>query len=218
MKFSVLTKGEGLLVLPPFLGGYLNWTALNLIASCICHPCTSHLLYTRLQSIGDHAFVGCTGLVGSLEFPGSLTSIGDFAFSACSNVTAVALPSNGALQYIGDNSFNYCSSINGQITIPTAVTSVGRFSFYSSSLVDAITVLSTDDMLTLGESAFGDNSTGPCSRTTAAAFTVPNLWQFNDTDTDNDNDIKIPVHSGYCKRILLNSLIGIRWTGSRGLR
>lgn len=56
-----------------------------------------------VTSIGEQAFVGCTGLA-CITIPNSVTSIGNEAFFGCTGLTS--------------------------ITIPNSVTSIGRYAFY----------------------------------------------------------------------------------------
>ncbi|MCR5414056.1 MAG: leucine-rich repeat protein [Kiritimatiellae bacterium] len=47
---------------------------------------------SKLTSVGDNAFKGCTSLE-SIEFPEGLTTLGDGVFDGCSSLTQIALPS-----------------------------------------------------------------------------------------------------------------------------
>ena len=49
-----------------------------------------------LTSIGDHAFLGCTGLT-SVTFPEGLTNIGDRAFDNCTALVSVTVPDSTQL-------------------------------------------------------------------------------------------------------------------------
>ena len=46
-----------------------------------------------VTTIGDEAFVGCTGLT-SITLPNSVTTIGGRAFDGCTGLTSIILPNN----------------------------------------------------------------------------------------------------------------------------
>ncbi|MCX8512852.1 MAG: leucine-rich repeat domain-containing protein, partial [Chthoniobacteraceae bacterium] len=56
-----------------------------------------------VTSIGDWAFIGCSGLT-SLIIPNSVTSIGNIAFSGCSGLTSLTVPSS--VTSIGSSAFS----------------------------------------------------------------------------------------------------------------
>ena len=62
----------------------------------------------RVTSIGDCAFVGCSGLM-SLVIPEGVTNIGNFAFWGCSGLTSVTIPSS--VTSIGGWTFIDCSGL-----------------------------------------------------------------------------------------------------------
>lgn len=63
---------------------------------------TSISIPDTVTSIGDSAFVGCTGLT-SIVIPDSVTSIGDLAFSSCAGLTSIVIPDS--VTSIGDSVF-----------------------------------------------------------------------------------------------------------------
>ncbi len=79
-------------------------------------------------SIGDYAFIYCSGLT-EITIPNSVTSIGYEAFSGCTGLTEVILPNS--VTEIGDWAFSGCSMT--QITIPNSVTSIGSYAFANCS-------------------------------------------------------------------------------------
>ena len=85
-----------------------------------------------VTSIGEEAFIFCSGFTGTLTLPNSLTSIGDYAFSYCSGFTGtLTLPNS--LTSIGDHAFEYCSGFTGTLTLPNSLTSIGDWAFYDCS-------------------------------------------------------------------------------------
>lgn len=67
-----------------------------------------------VTSIGNRAFLGCTGLT-SITIPGSVTSIGEYAFTGCKGLTSITIPDS--VTSIGYGLLSGCSSIES-ITLP----------------------------------------------------------------------------------------------------
>lgn len=63
---------------------------------------------TNLTSIGDYAFVGCSGLT-SIEIPEGVTSIAQSAFEGCRGLTSIEIPST--VTSIGISTFWGCSGL-----------------------------------------------------------------------------------------------------------
>jgi len=85
-------------------------------------------------SIGEGAFVGCTGLT-SITIGNNVTIINDGAFYNCSGLTSIDIPDS--VTSIGVSAFANCGGITS-ITIPDSVTSIGMGAFGST---DALNVL-----------------------------------------------------------------------------
>ncbi|MDE6049319.1 MAG: Ig-like domain-containing protein [Paramuribaculum sp.] len=85
-----------------------------------------------MRTIGDNAFLDCSGLTGSLTIPNSVTTIGDKAFAYCSGFTG-DLTIGNSVTTIGDNAFAYCSGFTGDLTIPNSVTTIESDAFYHCS-------------------------------------------------------------------------------------
>lgn len=79
-----------------------------------------------VTSIGDYAFVYCSGLT-KVTIPKSVSSIGVGAFGACSNLTKVIIAEG--VTSIKDSAFAGCNSLT-EVTIPKSVTSIGKMAFY----------------------------------------------------------------------------------------
>ena len=80
---------------------------------------------SSVTSIGDYAFIDCTGLT-NITIPSSVTSIGYAAFYGCSGLTSITIPNS--VTSIGDYAFNGCSGLTS-ITIPNSITSIGNYAF-----------------------------------------------------------------------------------------
>ena len=143
---------------------------------------TELTLPNSLESIGDGAFRGCSGLT-ELTLPNSVKSIGDIAFRGCSGLTELTLPNS--VKIIGDGAFAYCSGL-GKITvesgnsrydsrdncnsiietetntliagcknsiIPNSITSIGNSAFYYCS--ELTELILPDSVTSIGNGAFG---------------------------------------------------------------
>ena len=134
-----------------------------------------------VTSIGDWAFLGCTGLT-SVTIPNTVTSIGNLAFYNCSGLTSIRVES-GNIQYdsrndcnaiietntntliygcqntvipntvtsIGSNAFGFCSGLT-EITIPNSVTSIGSHAFDGCSGLTSLNI--PNSVTSIGSHAF----------------------------------------------------------------
>lgn len=144
---------------------------------------------SRLTSIGDYAFEGCTKLK-RITLPASVTSIGDYAFDSCRSLEKIVLPANltsiddytfyncNSLEYItipnnvtsiGDYAFGACSRLTG-ITIGKSVTSIGMWAFRDCSRLTDITIPAS--VTSIGKAAFRD-----CYDLTRVTFEIPTGWK-----------------------------------------
>ena len=90
-----------------------------------------------VTSIGNSAFLGCSGLT-SITIPDGVTIIGDSAFFGCSSLKSITIP-NGVTG-ICDCAFYGCSRLTS-ITIGNGITSIGYYAFYNCSSLTSITYL-----------------------------------------------------------------------------
>ncbi|MBQ3629432.1 MAG: leucine-rich repeat domain-containing protein [Bacteroidaceae bacterium] len=94
-----------------------------------CTGLTNLFIPLSVTSIGENAFTNCTGLT-SIIIPESVTNIGVYAFASCTGLTRVRI-SEGVTN-IADYAFSYCSRLTS-INIPTSVTSISAGVFWACS-------------------------------------------------------------------------------------
>ena len=135
-----------------------------------------------VTSIGDGAFLGCSGLT-SVTIPNSVISIGNYAFSGCNSLpvidniryadTYLIGVSNKSLstyaikegtKWIGNEAFYECYDLTS-ITIPNSVTSIGNHAFRWCSGLTSVTI--GNSVTSIGEVAFSN-----CRSLTSV--TIPN--------------------------------------------
>ena len=81
---------------------------------------------SKLTSIGDGAFRGCSSLA-SMIVPSKVTQIGECAFYECRSLSPLTLPEG--LKAIGAYALFDCGKLTS-VTIPSTVTSIGETVFY----------------------------------------------------------------------------------------
>ena len=108
------TKPTGNVVLPSnVVFNSVNYyvTSINGYSFRNCSEMTSITIGNSVVTIGDWAFVGCSGLTGDLTIPNSVTNIGFAAFSGCSGFTGNLTIGNSVTK-IGDLAFQNCSGFS----------------------------------------------------------------------------------------------------------
>ncbi|MBP5770864.1 MAG: leucine-rich repeat protein [Bacteroidaceae bacterium] len=109
---------------------------------------TSIVIPEYVTSIGNQAFMGCSGLT-SISIPNSVTSIGDKAFNGCSSLTSVTIL--GSVTSIESYTFCDCSSLTSVI-IPNSVTRISDGAFAGCSSLTSVTIPSS--VTSIGDKAF----------------------------------------------------------------
>ena len=153
---------------------------------------TSVEIEKGITSIGNYAFLDCTGLT-SITIPDSITSIGNIAFQNCTSLTSIEIPSGVAsikertfqncssltsitisygVKSIDTQAFQFCTSLTS-ITIPDSVESIGGDAFSACTSLTSIKV--PDSVTSIGDYAFYN-----CPRLTS--IVIPAKVTYIDTD------------------------------------
>ena len=113
-----------------------------------------------ITSIGDNAFVYCTGLE-SITIPDAVTSISRHAFSLCSNLTGIYV-SNGNAIYSSEGGvlldkekktiLIFPGGRTGEYTVPGFITSIGDGAFANCKKLTDVTI--PDNVSSIGEAVF----------------------------------------------------------------
>lgn len=88
---------------------------------------------SRLETIGENAFVSCTAMTNTMAFPNTLTSIGNNAFQSCSNMGrqgVLRIPSSTLA--LGDSVFTGCGSLRS-VVFDEGCTSIGKGVFVKNT-------------------------------------------------------------------------------------
>ena len=109
---------------------------------------TGVYLLNGLMSIGDSAFLGCTGLLG-IEIPETVTHLGVSAFYNCSSLETLTL--HDGLWEIGDSAFEECSSLLS-VEIPGTVAYIGDSAFANCTALETLVI--HDGVVEIGANAF----------------------------------------------------------------
>ena len=139
----------GVIEIPSLLGGY-PVTSIGDFAFVNCSGLTNVTICTGVRSIGNYAFQGCRGLT-SITIPDSVRSIGNYAFRDCRGLTSITIPNS--VTNIGNYAFRDCIGLTS-ITIPNSVTNIGNSAFYRCGALSSITI--PNSVTSIGDRAFSD--------------------------------------------------------------
>ena len=121
----------------------------------------AYILGNEVQSIGNSAFRGCSGLT-SVTIPNSVASIGTSAFYGCYRLASVIIPNK--VTSISSSAFSGCSGLTS-VTIPNSVSKISDYAFSGCSSLTSVTIPNSVSMIR--EYTFKD-----C--TGLASVTIPN--------------------------------------------
>lgn len=163
-------------------------------------------------SIGNGAFVSCTGLT-NITIPDSVTTIGGAAFQSCTGLTNITLPNNitsidstifygctgltsiiipDSVTTIGNSAFVDCSSLTS-IIIPNSVTTIDGYAFSDCTGLTSVTI--GNSVTNIGNSAFL-RCTGLTS-VTSLATTAPTISNNTFQNVKTGGTLYVPTGSDY---------------------
>ena len=129
-----------------------------------CSMLTSVAIPSSLESIGERAFSGCSGITGSIAIPGTVTNIGQNAFYGCTNLNAVNYGGN-VEQWCGitfgnanANPLAYAHNLYiddvlvRQLAIPETITEIKDYAFYKATCLTGVTL--PESLTSINSNAF----------------------------------------------------------------
>ena len=142
-------------IFPSSVRNFVFGDDVQRIPACLCQGMTgltSLAIPNSVTFIGECAFSGCSGFMGSLTIPNSVTYIDNSAFSGCSGFTG-SLTIGNSVTSIGSAAFSGCSGFTGSLTIPNSVTEIGWSAFSGcSGFTGSLTI--GNSVKTIGSYAF----------------------------------------------------------------
>jgi len=160
------SSASGTITIPSYITKLLPYTfAYNTKITKVNMP-------TAINTIGDGAFSGCTGLksitvpmtsnfgknvfsdctnLTSVSLPTYLSTIPEYTFSNCKNLSSIVLPSR--ISTIESNAFEFCTSLK-TIKFPERLTTINNCAFYGCSSLSNITGVKFSTNYTIAGNAF----------------------------------------------------------------
>ena len=180
---TLTITGEG--AMPNFNGDYYVpwksfWDQIKIIS-----------LDSRITSIGNHAFSGCSGLT-SITIPDGVTSIGDAAFRGCSSLTSITIPDG--VTSIGLSTFDGCSGLTS-ITIGKSVTSIGSNAFYNCTSLEEVYIYAENFL----SSSYDIFSNSPINQAVLYAPAI-HLNSYRESSPWSNFKYIFPIEGSYAER------------------
>ncbi|MCQ2154533.1 MAG: leucine-rich repeat protein [Bacteroidales bacterium] len=148
---------------------------------------------SKLQTIGESAFTGCSRLT-SVSFPSGLATIGNNAFENCIRLTNINLETCTNLTAIGDLAFFGAGSDAGcspfSLVLPEGLVEIGAGAF-NGSKISSVTLPST--LSIIGNNAF--YRCGSLKTITSKAGNPPTLGTYVFYDFDMSTSKEVPLKS-----------------------
>jgi hypothetical protein len=172
---------------------YLPTTATSIgdEAFMLCSGLTSIMIPSLVTSIGIDTFWNCTNL-NSVNISSSVTSIGSGAFGSCTSLTSVFIPSS--VISIGDGAFANCNNLTS-VNLPSSLTSLGNGTFYECTNLTSINIPSS--ITFIGSSVF-QYCSNLKSLTIPSSITSIGYWAFGDCSSLTSITIPSSVTSMEC--------------------
>lgn len=153
-----------------------NVKSIGKMALMKCTTLTSVTWGTKLETIGESAFEGCTGITGALDLSASAKSIGKnafksskitsvklgtnftssstgYQFAGCTSLTSATLPNN--LTKIDTYMFQGCTALT-TVEIPASVTTIATYAFSGCTKLNNLGTNNLSNVTSLGGYAFKD--------------------------------------------------------------
>jgi len=141
-----------------WISGQSNYNFLTLGVSC--------------QSIGDNAFMDCSGIRDDIIMPSTIQTIGVNAFKNCSEVTNLVI--SRGVDVISASAFEGCSSITGDLVIPDSATLIGARAFKNCLSYNG------DISIGLDVTGIGDEAFRGCSKINGELILPSGLLEIGD--------------------------------------
>jgi len=128
-------------------------TSIGDYAFVTCSGLSGNLIIpSTVTSIRNNAFDYCTGFTGTLTIPGSVKTIGEYAFYNCTGFSALVI--SEGVGSIGMYAFSDCTGFTGTLSIPGSVKTIGDSTFNGCTGFSALVI--SEGVGSIGRYAFSD--------------------------------------------------------------